>query len=47
MPPDRLGKYEVRGTLGKGAMGVVYDAWDPVIERRVAVKTLRMLSDGE
>ena len=36
----RLGKYEIRGTLGKGAMGIVYDGFDPVIQRRVAIKTI-------
>jgi serine/threonine-protein kinase len=39
--PDRLGKYEIRGALGKGAMGVVYKAFDPNIERLVAIKTIR------
>ena len=37
-----LGKYEVRGMLGRGAMGTVYDGWDPVIHRRVAIKTVRL-----
>src|SRR5262245_48869045 len=37
---NKLGKYEIRGMLGKGAMGVVYDGFDPVIERRVAIKTI-------
>jgi predicted Ser/Thr protein kinase len=37
---QRLGKYEIRGTLGRGAMGTVYDGWDPVIARRVAIKTV-------
>ncbi len=37
---ERLGKYELRGSLGKGAMGTVYDAWDPGIARRVAIKTI-------
>ena len=36
----KLGKYQIRGTLGKGAMGIVYDGFDPVIERRVAIKTI-------
>lgn len=38
---ERLGKYEIRGVLGKGAMGVVYRGFDPVIEREVAIKTIR------
>ena len=37
----KLGKYELRRVLGKGAMGVVYEGWDPLIERRVAIKTIR------
>ncbi|WP_140628740.1 serine/threonine-protein kinase [Methylibium rhizosphaerae] len=39
--PERLGKYPVIGVLGRGAMGTVYLATDPVIKRRVAVKTIR------
>lgn len=39
MDGEKLGKYEIRGILGKGAMGTVYDALDPVIDRRVAIKT--------
>ena len=38
--PETLGKYKVESVLGKGAMGVVYLATDPDIERRVAIKTL-------
>ncbi len=36
----QLGKYEIRQELGKGAMGVVYEGYDPVLQRRVAIKTI-------
>lgn len=36
----KLGKYELRHELGKGAMGVVYEGFDPFIERTVAIKTV-------
>ena len=39
--PERLGKYEILSVLGKGAMGVVYLGFDPFIDRRVAIKTIR------
>ncbi len=44
-----LGKYEIRGTLGRGAMGTVYEGWDPAIARKVAIKTVRIpdASDAE
>ena len=38
--PSRFGRYVVRGVLGRGAMGVVYKAHDPALERDVAVKVV-------
>ncbi|MBT9526133.1 MAG: serine/threonine protein kinase [Rhizobacter sp.] len=45
--PERLGKYPITGVLGKGAMGVVYKAFDPVINRPVAIKTIHKALIGQ
>jgi len=38
--PIHIGKYQILGELGRGAMGVVYQGFDPDIGRQVAIKTL-------
>ena len=39
--PKQLGKYQIRRAIGKGAMGIVYEGFDPIIDRVVAIKTIR------
>ena len=47
LPAELAQKYEVRGTLGAGAMGTVLDAVDRIIERRVAIKVVKVPSPND
>lgn len=38
--PERIGRYQVKGILGKGGMSTVYTCYDPRVERNVAIKIL-------
>ena len=38
---NSIGKFEIRREIGRGAMGVVYEGYDPLIKRVVALKTIR------
>jgi len=40
MDRDRIGKYQILGEIGRGTMGEVFRALDPVLDRHVALKTL-------
>lgn len=42
--PEKIGRYEVLRLLGEGAFGRVYEAHDPQLERRVAIKVAKAIS---
>ncbi|MEP6504741.1 MAG: serine/threonine-protein kinase, partial [Betaproteobacteria bacterium] len=40
--PEKIGKYRITGVIGEGVSGVVYKAFDPSLQRVVAVKSLQL-----
>ncbi|RPI23226.1 MAG: serine/threonine protein kinase [Acidobacteria bacterium] len=45
MADKTIGRYKIESELGRGAMGLVYRAYDPVLERHAAIKV--MTTSGE
>ena len=39
--PAKIGRYVIQGILGQGVMGVVHRGYDPQLDRKVAIKTIR------
>ncbi|BDU76794.1 serine/threonine-protein kinase [Mesoterricola sediminis] len=44
--PNQIGRYEIKGLLGAGAMGAVYLAEDPRIKRKLAIKVVKLNAIG-
>ena len=45
--PEKIDKYQILSVIGKGAMGIVYHAYDPIVKRDVAIKLLSSLDLDE
>jgi serine/threonine protein kinase len=42
-----IGRYQIQGEIGKGGFGKVYRAWDPTVNRQVAIKILTVQGDDD
>jgi serine/threonine-protein kinase len=42
LPHQTIGRYELRKEIGRGMMGVVYEAFDPALARTIALKTIKL-----
>ena len=43
--PKKIAKYEIKRRIGRGSMGVVYEAYDPFVQRTVAIKVAHTSPD--
>ncbi len=46
-PASTIGRYEILREIGRGAMGIVYEAHDPVLDRTIALKVIQPSAEGE
>ncbi len=42
----QISKYEIKQVIGKGSMGIVYEAYDPFVQRSVAIKVAHKVDDN-
>src|ERR1700682_807303 len=43
---QRIGSYDILGEVGRGNMGIVFRAFDPMIHRDVAIKVVKLPEDA-